>query len=757
MRAAQIESVRRSTPWMMAANVANATILLLTFWSSPYFALVAVWAAAVGAIASYALFRWYVQRRAPKPQQASLRGIRRTVIHTLLLSAVWSFAPIMFSVADFEQKAIIGSLVAGMLCGAGFALATIPPAAIVFTAMLAVGSLVGLVLAPGFASAMLAALNIVYNAVVVGSTLSLSAMLRDRLEAQIRSAEQRDYIGLLLNDFEEHASDWLWTIDDRWRIRHVSARLVEVMAVAESAIIGKKIMGFLRTPQSGASRAEAREAMRDMIGALVARKPVREREITVEVNGATRVWSVTAKPVFDGAGAFKGYRGVGRDVTQANEARRKIEYLARYDVLTDIANRATFNDELGRALFRLRKRGEAFAVLLLDLDNFKSINDTQGHPLGDELLRQVARRLEGVLREHDLVARLGGDEFAILFGHPAAAHDIEAFASRIVTVVGQPYLLSCGEAAIGVSIGVSCASAETDVDTLIRHADLALYRAKREGRGRYCFFEPELDAAARRRHQIENDLREAIETDTLHLEFQPLAQAGSHRIVAFEALARWRHPDLGHVSPVEFIPLAEERGLIGALGAWVLMQACKVAAQWPDDIRVAVNLSPVQFRTPRVFDDVRRALHATGLPPNRLELEVTETLFLDATPAVDATLEALCKLGVRIALDDFGAGYSSLSYLRRYSFDKLKIDRSFVEGVESNAAAAAIVGSIVGICRELDITVCVEGVETSTQLAALERLGCHEIQGYYISRPLSVDAAAALLPQSAPACDRARA
>ncbi|MBL8588182.1 MAG: EAL domain-containing protein [Methylobacteriaceae bacterium] len=744
MRAAQIEAVRRSTPWMMAANVANALILLAVFRGSEMFVAVAAWATAVSAIAIYALYRWFATRQRAKPESASLRGVRRTVTHTLILSAVWSFAPMLFSVADADQKAIIGSLVAGMLCGAGFALATIPAAALVFTTMLAIGSVVGLALAPGWSSVTLALLNVLYNSVVLASSLALARMLSERLEAQMRSSEQRDYIGLLLNDFEEHASDWLWMVDENWRIRHVSSRLLEALGATESQFVGRSLLRALPLPDRGQTSDKDRDGLRELVLAMRARKPFRDRELVVSIGGAPRAWSLTATPVFE-AGAFRGYRGVGRDVTQAREARRRIEYLARYDVLTDIANRAAFNDEIGRALYRLRKRGEPFAVLLLDLDHFKSVNDTQGHPVGDELLRHVARRLESVVREDDFVARLGGDEFAILLGAPATATDIEAIAARIVAAIAAPYLLSVGEAVVGVSIGVACASAESDVDTLIRHADLALYRAKREGRGRYCFFEPELDAAARRRHQIEMDLREAIETDTLSLAFQPLSRTASGRIVGFEALARWRHHELGPISPAEFIPLAEDRGMIGSLGAWVLMQACKTAASWPEEVRIAVNLSPVQFRTPRLFDDVRRALHATGLAPQRLELEVTESLFLDATPAVDASLQALRQLGVRVALDDFGAGYSSLSYLRRFRFDKLKIDRSFVDSIDTDLASAAIVGSIIGICGELDITVCVEGVETEGQRAVLERLGCDEVQGYLISRPVEAGEAAALL------------
>ncbi len=733
----------------MAANLANAVLIAGTFVGSPHLPVVMTWAIGVSLVALYAIARWWPARNRPTPDSASMRGVRRTVLHAALLGACWAFLPAMFTIADMEQRVIIGSVVAGMLCGSGFALATIAPAALTFSGMLALGSTIALVLSPGFTTAALTILNALYLAVIFTSSLSLADVLRARFEAQVRSAEQRDYIGLLLNDFEEHAADWLWMVDRDWRVRHVSSRIVDVLGLEEAQLVGQRLTHALPFVAGARGEAQERDRLRGLLRAMRRREAFRDHEIAVFVRGAQRLWSVTAKPVFDAGGEFLGYRGVGRDVTQASEARRKIEYLAHFDVLTGVANRASFNDQLSHALFRLKTLGTRFAVLLLDLDHFKAVNDTQGHPVGDELLREVAARLAAATREGDLLARLGGDEFALLLGEPRSSADVETVASRIIDSIAAPFALSTGSTSTTVSIGISFAAPELgqeiDADSLMRHADLALYRAKSEGRGRFCFFEPELDAAARRRHRIETDLRAALETDGLRLAFQPQVDAQSRRIVGFEALSRWRHPELGVIAPAEFIPLAEERGLINRLGAWAIAAACRAAAKWPDDVRIAVNLSPAQFRTPAVFDDVRRALEETGLPPARLELEITETVFLDPQPCVMATLDALRRLGVRIALDDFGAGYSSLSYLRRHRFDKIKIDRSFVEGVDDDSAARAIVGAILCMAGDLGLDVCVEGVETAPQMRALQRLGCDQIQGFHISRPVDAAAAAGLL------------
>ena len=746
IRAAQIEAVRRYTPWMMGANIANALILVVAFFNSPAFAGIAIWAGAVVSLALFALLMWWQRRELPKPRTASMRGIRRTVIHAAILGGIWAVLPaVFFASAAPEQRLVLSCVVAGMLCGSGFALATIAPAALAFAGMLTLGAVLALLTDPSFTTVVLLMLNTIYVGVILSSTLALAQTLRARFEAQIRSEEQRELIGVLLNDFEEHGSDWLWMTDRHWRMRHASSRLTEILGLDDAQLIAQRVIHLLPLRSADASTADDRRMWRTLLRSVRQRKAFRDLEVPVRIGSQDRLWSLTAKPAFAPDGRFDGYRGVGRDVTLASEARRKIEYMARFDSLTGLPNRVTLNDELGGAVARLKRHRAPFALLLLDLDHFKFINDTQGHPVGDALLKQAAARLMNLAREMDTVARLGGDEFAIVLTGIRSAAQAGLFAQRVVSVMAEPFELAGGDYTIGASVGIAYAEDDTDADTLIRHADLALYRAKGEGRGRCFFFEPELDAAARRRHQIESDLRQALERGGLQLHYQPLVNSVDGAIVCCEALMRWDHPELGLLSPAEFIPLAEETGLIGALGSWALGEACREAMTWPGTIRVAVNLSPVQFRSPSLFVDVRRALATSGLPPGRLELEITESLFLDTSGLVYSTLDALRALGVRIALDDFGTGYSSLSYLKKYSFEKLKIDRSFIDGIEREPTNLAIVAAVVRLSHDLGIAVSVEGVETEGQLEVVRRLGCDEVQGYLVSRPITASGLRSLI------------
>ncbi len=413
----------------------------------------------------------------------------------------------------------------------------------------------------------------------------------------------------------------------------------------------------------------------------------------------------------------------------------RIFFLAHHDALTGLPNRLMFHEQLEDALAQ-QGQGGGVALLCLDLDRFKQVNDTLGHPAGDMLLKAVAGRLLGCVREGDVVARLGGDEFAVLQRGTGPAEHASDLARRIVETLGAPYDLGAGRAVIGASAGIAvAASAPCSADMLLRSADLALYRAKGDGRGSFCLFESSMDEQMRARRAIERDLREALVRNEFKMFYQPVFHLRDQRVSGFEALLRWRHPDRGLVSPAEFVPLAEELGLIVPVGEWALAQACADAATWPDGIRVAVNLSPVQFHSPGLVAAVQRGLQASDLPAHRLELEITESALLQNSKAVLATLHELRALGLRTALDDFGTGYSSLSYLRSFPFDKLKIDQSFVREVTHRPDCRAIVRSVLDLSRELGMTTTAEGVETEDQLGQLVRDGCTEVQGFLFDRP----------------------
>ncbi len=423
------------------------------------------------------------------------------------------------------------------------------------------------------------------------------------------------------------------------------------------------------------------------------------------------------------------------DITERKRAEARVAHMAHHDALTGLPNRVLLRLRMEDVLVRARRSGKRVATLCIDLDNFKSVNDTLGHPCGDLLLQRVAERIRGIVGEDDTAARLGGDEFAVLQADVSEPSDVAALARRLLADICEPFDIMGHQVLVGASIGIAISPGDgDDADKLLKNADMALYRAKAEGKGAFRFFEVAMDARAQARRRLEMELRQAMLASVLEIHYQPLVDLSTGEVSALEALLRWPHGEHGYVPPSEFIPIAEETGLISQLGAYVLRQACADAAQWPASVKLAVNLSPVQFRTGNLFVAVKQALDLSGLSPKRLELEITETLLLEKVDYVMATLHALRALGVRISMDDFGTGYSSLSYLRRFPFDKIKIDRSFVHDLGSNADAQAIVRAILSLGSSLGITITAEGVETEEELACLKEAGCNEGQGYLFSR-----------------------
>jgi diguanylate cyclase (GGDEF)-like protein len=447
-----------------------------------------------------------------------------------------------------------------------------------------------------------------------------------------------------------------------------------------------------------------------------------------------RAFSVVNKPIPGG-----GWLATHEDVTERQRSEDRIAHMARHDALTDLPNRVLLLEQLNHEIKRV-KRGECLAVLCLDLDQFKSVNDALGHHIGDELLKLVGERLRGCTRELDIVARMGGDEFAIIMTQMAQAADAATLSKRIRDSVIKPYQIEGHQIVTDISIGISVAPMDAvDSTELLRNADMALYDAKGDGRGTFRFFEPEMNTRMKIRRELEMDLRKALATEQFELHYQPLVTLKTNEVNGFEALLRWNHPTRGLISPADFIPIAEETGLIVPLGEWVLKAACNEAVDWPEHIKVAVNLSPAQLNCRNLVSMVTSALDESGMPPHRLQLEITETVLLQNTFTTLATLHELRKMGVQIALDDFGTGYSSLSYLRSFPFDKIKIDRSFIQDLSNGAEPLAIVNAVAGLAKCLNMTSTAEGVETQQQMDVLQSIGCTEMQGYLFShaRPAS--------------------
>src|SRR5216684_2411268 len=431
-----------------------------------------------------------------------------------------------------------------------------------------------------------------------------------------------------------------------------------------------------------------------------------------------------------------GWVATHEDITEQRRSEVKIEYMAHHDSLTDLANRVLLNERLEDAIGRIN-REEMVAVHHLDLDQFKAVNDTFGHPAGDKLLKIVADRLRGLVRETDTIARMGGDEFVIVQSAIADPADATSLAQRVIRLMSEPYDLDGQQAVIGASIGIAVGPGDgSSADKLLRNADLALYRAKGDGRGTFRFFEPAMDLQMQTRRILEQELRKALPAGEFELYYQPVVNLVSNEISGFEALLRWHHPEQGMIAPATFIPLAEEIGFIVPIGEWVIRQACATAAKWPGDLHVAVNLSAVQFRSPGLMQVIVGALATSGLRPTRLEIEITETVLLQNKETTLALLHQLRALGIRIAMDDFGTGYSSLTYLQCFPFDKIKIDRSFVKDITENTGSLNIVRAVAALANGLGMTATAEGVETREQLDRITSEGCTEMQGFLFSQPL---------------------
>lgn len=456
----------------------------------------------------------------------------------------------------------------------------------------------------------------------------------------------------------------------------------------------------------------------------------KSRDDTLEL-GNGRAFAVVTKPLEGG-----GWLTTHEDVTKRQRADGRIAHMARHDALTNLPNRVLLRERLEYELKRVG-RGGSLAVLYLDLDHFKTVNDTLGHPIGDGLLKVVAERLRHCLRDADTVARLGGDEFAIIMTGVEQPTDAAALSRRVRESITKPYEIDGHQIVADISIGISIAPSDgTDPDHLLKNADMALYGAKADGRGLYRFFEPEMDARAKVRRDLEMDLRKALAANEFELFYQPLVNLKNNEITGFEALLRWNHPKRGMVSPADFIPIAEETGLIIPIGEWVMKTACNQSADWPDELSIAVNLSPVQFKAKNLVEVVKTALEDANMAPDRLQLEITESILMKNTFATLQTLHKLRELGVKIAMDDFGTGYSSLSYLRSFPFDKIKIDRSFVNDLSKGVEPLAIVSAVATLANNLSMTSTAEGVETQEQLTTLQSVGCTEMQGYFFSRAL---------------------
>ena len=728
IRAAHLNSVVRLTPFTMAANIGNGALVVWAYRDDVPMGML-VWLALLYALCIFALLGWWRGRHRVHAM-ASPAAIRHANVHANLLALVWAALPILwFAHAAPQQQLLVVAMVTGMLAAGAFVLSPLPVAAVWFVVIFASSGVIACVLTGDRIFAAVAVLQTIYALVVITGTLATSRKATALLQSQAEAKRQERMMAVLLHDFEQNAAEALWETGLDGCVAHHSPRLATLLGLDEALLRERPFLELLA--RAGVDVARLRSAMD-------AERPFKELRLSaVSAHHGPRHWSINGKRLVDDDGRTAGWRGVVADVTEQVMAQERLQHLAHTDSLTGLANRFTLHGALRAAIAQRR----LVALLALDLDHFKLVNDTLGHAAGDQLLQTVAARLLGCRRAPDLVARLGGDEFALLVLDDAGADvDVDALSQRLIDVLEEPVELGGRSLRASASIGVArWAEGDTSADDLLVHADIALYAAKKAGRARYAAYSSDLGDRNRRSVMIEQELRQAVQRGQMALHWQPKVDIESSRVVGVEVLLRWRHPQLGSVAPIEFIPIAEKSGVIREIGAWVLREACHVAMASMPGLAISVNVSPTQLHDDAFIACVREALEASRLDPFRLELEITESVFIDDVDGALQRLHALRALGVRVALDDFGTGYSSLAYLRRFPFDTLKIDRAFVNELMNSIDTRAIVQMISQLAVTLNMRTVAEGVESASQLSAVSSVGCDEIQGWLVSPACPLD------------------
>lgn len=729
LRDVQLISRAHLAPFFAAANIVASLIMAANLWAAVHSTWLLPWVGAVAAVNLGAMQLARIQSISCVGRSGRRVPMSLMMGEVACRAVVWLSLPLyLFPSLDPATQVISASVMAGLGIGA-LGLVVIPACAtawmVAFTAGVGGALLIGRHTVP-----FQHMLSIVFTlGVSIFGILTVARWAFHQLKTNADVGSQSESSSLLLQEYEQRGVGWLWQIDAENRVTYISSRMSALLGKPAGQVLGHSLPALL------GGHAELGRV-------LLEKKPFNALEMELKTPRGGRWISIAGDPIVDTAGRFEGFRGVGSDITEIRQTQERLTHLANVDVLSGLPNRGRVRQLLGEALRGAVTSNVPCAIMFLDLDGFKPVNDTFGHPKGDAVLRAVAKRLVDEVGTEGEVGRMGGDEFAIVIPDAQGRKVVEEMADRIIKSIKEPYLIDQTEIRIGVSIG--CAFGPIDgatVDDLILKADLALYQAKDAGRGCARYFSSELQSEQDDRVRLEADLRSAIASKQFHLAFQPLINAKTQKLVGFEALIRWNHPKRGFVPPNVFIPVAEETGLMPAIGDWVIDEACKAAASWPEPITVALNISPKQIVTAALPNTVSEALGRYKLPGNRLELEVTEGVFLGDNGSTLDVLKRLRALGVGIALDDFGTGYSSIGYLNKAVFHKLKIDGSFVREAGSRPENVAIIQSIVQLAKSFRMSVTAEGVETAEDFERMRDLGCDTIQGYLFGKPLAYERA----------------
>ncbi len=745
----RLDGIVRTTPLALAVYALPIAFFCYLFTGKVSLLTAVPWLCAVAVGFFMRALPWIkLKSSAPLPEVFNQRALRFVTAGSVLIGATTAAVPALtWNLVSHSERLMFCGILMALLVGGALSLVMLNGASRLW--ILSVGGIVFLVsffdnvYLPQGASLLVAGFLLYLYIVVERNSDYFSALFHARVEA----ARQTQMVSLLLHDFEEEARDWLWEIDTLGRIVYSSARMAESLLRAPESLRGIMLSSALR------SDGKHESANSPMLAALRQRfergHPFRNHTVEYARADQERWFSLSAKPLINVSGQITGWRGTGVDVTNEFMRQKEMERLATIDSLTGLANRFRLQQELDRH-FNSLEPAKPCALMMLDLDDFKLINDHFGHPTGDRVLQFVAARLSQQLRSGQVLARLGGDEFALLISGDVPRSSLAEMGERILATVAQPYFVEGASMMVRCSVGIAIGGADAhDAKSLLKCADLALYAAKGAGRNALRFFGYDMHKRIEDRFVLAEEIRHGIDRGEFELMYQPFVDTISGKITGFEALIRWNHPIRGLLLPSEFIPLAEDTALIGRLGEWVFATACRAARSWPENIRISVNVSAVQFSLLDLREAVARTLSESGLPAAQLEVELTEsTLFADG-PTSRRTMVALRESGVNISLDDFGAGYASLSHLRTFPISRLKIDRSFTAKIADTTRegneARSIVRAAIELARAMELECTAEGVETADQLAVLKNLYCDEVQGYFLAYPMSAADAGKIL------------
>ena len=725
-----------------ALHALGALCLALVYYASSGLLTLATWTSAVVLLALHSV---WIDRSL---MHCDIKGLSRFGFfhHSVNAAAkglAWGAAALLFAPhSDAATNATAWSFVALLGLASATSRFSAPLSSVLFSSAFALGWSAGLVIAHDYYLAAIAAFTGLFAA---AASLENARGHHQARVAELDMNESSEVVSLLLREYEDSDADWLFQLDKNRRLRSVSPRLAFALGRELNEIEGKSFIELI----SGESWATGQFApsLHELAEKLKNRESFSDLVVEVTIKDQRRWWELSGTPMLDERGEYTGFRGVGSDVTTEQESSEKIAYLARYDTLTALPNRLMLHEAVADAIRFAEKWRTRCSFLMIDLDRFKAVNDSLGHLVGDKLLAQVAQRLQGLMGEGESCGRLGGDEFAVVIRDASDRTRIEILARAVIDRLSEPYRVDDQLLYVGASIGSAVGPRDgKSVEELMRNADLALYRSKDAGGGEFCEYEPSLHASAEERRQLEFSLRTALARNELMLHYQPVVDSNTEELVSFEALVRWNSPEHGFVSPVRFIPLAEETRLIVPIGQWVMRSAMDEAARWPSPVKVNINVSPEQLIEPDFVSAVVRALSGSGLSPDRVELEVTESIFLKDANVARKALEGVMALGCQVALDDFGTGYSSLGYLRTLKFSTIKVDRSFVQGAgQDNAESVAIIRAVVAMAESLGMSTTAEGVENSDEAAMIRGFGCTKIQGYHFGRPMPAEEARQLM------------